>query len=187
MRSKHLNRFCLLTVLTLLLSVVPASALTTTEKEAKYSTAILELESYLEEQEEDAEKLEEIYEAFKELKGYNNAAAFSSYVHVLILVAEEKFDSFLLEFELNENLKNNQNFISYLEDAMKDSPIGTVEDLENYVLGRAMEAEGNEEAAQYYKACLHFFDTALRFSMLYDTVSEEHYKKGMEYMDNGDL
>ena len=187
MKRKCLSVMSMVVAFMLLFATIPVYALTSPEKENRYAEAIQALEMYLEEQEEDEEQLELLYVSFKELKGYEKSSAFASYVHVLLLLAQEEYDSFEMDYELNENLKNNTNFIDYLEKEMTNSAIGTIADLENYVLGRTAEANADEEAAEYYKACLHFFDAEKRSGSLHGSAAAEHYAKGMAYFEAGDL
>ncbi len=173
--------FSLLVALVALFTISPVYALTSTEKENLYAASVDSLEAYLENQEEDAEALEELYDNFKQLKGYERSAALASYVRVLFLVANNEFDGNELSFEFEDCLLRDDVFRKYLADR-ENKVFGTMDDFENYIRGRIAEAKGDKtEAAEKYQKCLHYFDTKDRYSALHRSINEEHYSKGMEY------
>ena len=162
-----------------------AYAMTTIDKEETYKASVRELETYLENGENDSGKLIVIATSFEELRGYDQSKFFGYYVSVLMKVENEEYD-----YELNtyiDMLNVNSMFIAYLEDLRKTSPIGTVEELIAYIAARENEHSGNlAKARDGYKQCINFFDSDKRYMRLKPDDDRKAYESAKELLRQGD-
>ncbi len=181
-----MNRKCIwiIAVILALTVAVPAFALTSLEKEELYQGAVQELETYLEESENDAGRLYGIQDTFQQLGGYEESRFLGYYVDVLIHLAEEEYD-FWLDNRLTM-LQNNAEFAAYLQDSLKGSSLGSASTLAKYAEARQLEHEGRiEAAAEAYYACLDFYDASLRYNALVERTYDAQYTEANNLMKQG--
>ena len=170
----------------LLFSCVPAHAITNAEKDGYYSAALEELETYLENSGNSSADLAGIESTFRELGGYEQSRFLRYYVAVLMKIADESYDYELYTFL--DILETNAGFKKYLEEDLKGSAIGTVEELKIYAAAREEEAKGNIDAAMsHYKTCSGFFDSSEHYLELRQNVDQAEYEKALELLRNGDM
>ena len=172
---KRFLRTCLISVLLLCL-VVSASALT---KEEMYTAALDELAAYVS-FERDNVSLESLIEQFGNLATYRSGQSFLLYV--MILSEIEKADA--SEETDTENIaaaapiylnimRVDTKFTAYLEEDMR---FGSVDDLENYVMGRIAEISGDKnEAYNRYKNANAFMDSVTRITELSEELFSAQY------------
>ncbi len=183
-----LRRLSLLMVtLIVLTSALPAGAapLTSLEKESMYAAAITDLETYLESYGKSGSSLWGIEQVFDRLGGYEHSRSLMYYTQVLAKVAEEEYD-FDLDILL-DMLEHNLAFNEYLDDALKGSAIRSVSNLKNYVTARELEHGGrNQEALEYYRQCLSFFDANDRYYHLTLSENKAEYDRALSLLRQGD-
>ena len=177
-------------ILSLMLAIVPAApsyaAMTSEEKEARYRTAVLELETYLESGGKSEISLAGIGAEFEALGGYMQSRPLLYYTQILELIAQDDYG-----YELDSLmvlLEGNSRFEEYLSEALKDSAIMPVEYLLNYVAGRRNEYRGDAgEAMAEYQKCKGFFDADDRYTSLRNESSAAAYEEARRLLDKGDF
>ena len=170
----------------LFLSIVPAYAITSAEKEKKYSAAILQLEVYLQSAGNSSAELFGIRSSFDSLGGYEQSRFLGYYTSVLMKIADEEYDYELYMFL--DMLERNQSFNAYLKESLKGSSIGSVEELKAYAHGREYEHDGaNSEAINCYSECLNYFDASARYFKLQREKDQSIYDEAAAMLNRGDL
>ncbi len=179
-------------LLVLVMSIIllgNALALTSTEKENMYSTALEELESYLESPEESRDgvaRLNAILADLEELGNYNFSKELSYYAFVLLKIEENDFSDWHTEMYL-ESLCLNEKFVKYTKDECT-SAIAAPEELQNYYNGRMAESQGdNDTAIACYAKCISFFDAMERRMRMTESLYASVYQKATELMNAGKL
>ena len=179
----------LMIVLVLCLSPLSAFAsseiLTTAQRETLYANAIMELEDYLYNKQDDPARLQGIIDSFGRAR-IGQSESLKSYALVLQLIAEDSY-GYDLSYEL-KNLLKNKRFNTFLAEEMKDSPMYPVEYFEAYAEGRQAQSEGNTKAAlQSYADCDNFFDAGDRHKQLDRELSASVYQQGKKLAQQWDL
>ena len=108
------------------------------------------------------------------------------YSTVLIKLSEETYDFELLS--TLELLDLDQRFQDYLNDALKGSPLCSVEELKTYAEGREKENNADPEGAMdCYKNCMSYFDASERYQALRGDMYQQMYDEALEKQNAGDL
>ena len=178
--------FLILTVVALMAIVFPATAVTTTEEKSRqYQAAIRELEAYLESYGNEG-NLYGIQSVFESLGKFEQSKSLYYYTTVLIKLSEETYDFELLS--TLELLDLDQRFQDYLNDALRGSPLCSVEELKTYAEGREKENNADPEAAmECYKNCMSYFDASERYKELRGNKYQHIYDQALEMLNAGDL
>ena len=163
---------------------VSGIALTTTEKEQKYSNAILELETYLQSMVIDSISvaLNGIKEEFDELGNYEYSRELYYYVSVLMNIELEDYSDWHTDVWLEQLCKDNR-FITFTQDA---GTIANAEILRSYYLGRKAEFFNDSASAiNYYDQCIGYFDASDRQLSLRRYSFEDLYSTAEYLMNQG--
>ena len=178
--------FLLLTVVALMAIVFSATAATTTEEKSRqYQAAISELEAYLESYGNEG-NLYGIQSVFESLGGFEKSKWLYYYTTVLVKLSEETYDFDLLS--ALELMDSDQRFQDYLNDALRGSPLCSVEELKTYAEGREKENNADPEGAMdCYKNCMSYFDASERYKELRGNKYQHIYDQAMEMQNAGDL
>ncbi|QUC66373.1 hypothetical protein [Aristaeella hokkaidonensis] len=184
MKNKRIVAFAV--VLVFLFSFTSSHATTSSEKENTYNAAVMQLENYLESISSNTVDLEGALSTFNELGGYSKSLQFGYYVQILIKISQGEYD---LELDnLLSMLQNNEGFKNYLVDMRNDSSIGTIDEIEAYAHAREAEYKGQtEQAKEYYRNCLDFYDSSSRYYALVSLTDKQTYENALELMRSGDL
>ena len=182
------RRFSIILALTLLsLWALPAygAPLTSAEKEQLYSASVLELETYLEGAGASETALTGIYDNFSRLGGYEQSRPLMYYTRILIKLQNNEYD-FDMEL-LIDTIEHNDIFAEYLTNTLKSSAIQPLEKLKNYVYARYREFNRkNDEALEYYRQCMGFFDADVRYYALVSSTYQQQYDRALELLRAGD-
>ncbi len=168
----------------LLLSLSGTGTASSAEKEERYNTAILQLESWLEQAGQPVSNLEQVSDVFDSLGGYEMSRAFVYYTRILIKCARQEFD-----YDYNfwiQMLESNAAFQEYLGNTIKSPSIETTEDLLHYA--RAVDAEKRGDAAEagsLYLKCLNYYDASVRYERIVADSNKSQYEKGRTLMEEG--
>ena len=187
MKQHHFQRL-VLAVLVITLAAAPARAATMTsaEKESRYLSAILNLETYIESYGQGGINLTGVEEAFSGLGRYEQSAALLSYTRILEKLQSDTYDyELMLQLQM---LDKDTKFKGYLADTLKGSAIGSVEELTLYVSGRENEFNRQLEAALAdYEKCLSFFDANIRYFSLQSGRDKDAYERAKALLAAGDF
>ncbi len=168
-----------------ILAITSGMALTSTEKENKYSAALEELKSYLESPEESRDgvmRLSAIMADLEELGNYSLSHELYCYAYVLLKIEEGSYDDWRVGMYL-EQLRKSEKLSAFIK-RDEDGVIGDAEALSAYLEGRKAEAEQDFEAAiGQYDLCLSFFDAMLRQSDLMETRYADAYHQAETLMN----
>lgn len=180
----------LIVALALSATILSANASETGEQfyiaSVQYDTAINQLEKWLEQVGQPADKLEQIIEIFDQLENYEMSRAFGYYTKVLMKTVNSEFD-YDYRFWI-QMLSENTAFQEYLKNTIKSNSIGTVEDLLNYANGIEAEKQGDYvQAGSYYLQCLNYYDASRRYEKTGGTENKSWYEQGREFMEQGKL
>ncbi len=177
-------------ILSIVLSLLLMSSLSGTgmassvEKEERYNTAILQLESWLEQTGQPVSGLEQVYDVFESLGGYEMSRAFGYYTRVLAKCVNKEFDYDYTFW--TQMLESNTVFQEYLKNTVKSPSIGTVDDLLNYAHGIQAEQEGDiGKAGSFYLLCLNYYDASIRYEKIAGESSRSFYEQGRALMQEG--
>ncbi|MBR4234895.1 MAG: fibronectin type III domain-containing protein [Clostridia bacterium] len=164
-----------------------ASGMSSAQKEKTYVTAINALEAFLETRDPDnVLTLNGLKREFDSLLGYKKSAEFSSYVTVLISIAEGAF-GYSAELEL-EMLTSDTDFQKYLESNLDGSPICDANRLKAYYEARKTEYEsGAETAADMYRECGSYFDAQIRYRSIRQETDRQTYDRALAYLESGEF
>ena len=163
---------------------ISAYAMTTVDKENYYSAAVTQLETYLETYGNSSAELAGILSAFNESGGYAQSKFLGYYTSILMKIADEEYDFALTTYL--DILEVNTDFNDYLQDALKGSSIGTVDNLKAYSLARECEHRGDyNKAIEYYKQCTSFYDASDRHLRLINKLYQEIYDQAFKLLSNG--
>ena len=177
MKRHYFQRF-MLAVLAVALMAASAQAapMTSAEKESIYSSAILNLETYIESYGESDISLTGIEEAFSGLGRYEQSASLLSYTKILEKLQNDTYDyELMLQLHM---LDKDAKFKGYLAETLKGSAIGSVEELTLYASGREHEYNQQLEAAiADYEKCLSFFDANIRYFSLQSGQDKAAYER----------
>ncbi len=187
MKNQHLICHLLVTIITFAV-ILPASAVTFTnvEKKSNYSNAIQNLEAYLESYGQTDISLPGIIDIFSELGGYEQSRQLMNYTRILAKLDLDEYDYDL--DRLLGLLDKNDKFAVYLDDVLKGSAIGSVEELKAYTEGRKYEAKGQiESAIGSYERCLNFFDAEIRYTRLNKCNDKQAYDQAIVLLQNGNF
>ena len=181
-----MKKIVLFTLVVVMICVnVGGIALTTTEKEQKYSNAILELETYLQSMVIDSISvaLNGIKEELDELGNYEYSRELYYYVSVLMNIELEDYSDWHTDVWLEQLCKDNR-FTAFTQDA--GSTIANAETLKNYYLGRKAEfANDTVSAINYYDQCIGYFDASDRQMSLRRYAFEDMYVAAEKLMNQG--
>ena len=159
---------------------------TTKEKSRQYQAALEGLEAYLETPDGNGGNLYGIQSVFASLGGFEQSKCLYHYSTVLIKLSEETYDFELLS--TLELLDLDQRFQDYLNDALKGSPLCSVEELKTYAEGREKENNADPEGAMdCYKNCMSYFDASERYQALRGDMYQQMYDEALEKQNAGDL
>ncbi len=179
----------MLAILMLFFATLPASGsslLTSTEREQIYSAAVQSLEAYIESYGQGAVSLTGIEETFASLGRYEQSPSLMSYTRILAKLEADEYDyDLLLRLEM---LDKDAKFKAYLNDVLKGSAIGSVEELTLYAAGREYEYNQQPELAiDEYAKCMSFFDANKRYGALKSGQDKAAYEEAAALWDNGDF
>ncbi len=179
----------ILAILMLFFAALPASGsslLTSTEREQIYSAAVQNLEAYIESYGQSAASLTGIEETFASLGRYEQSPSLMSYTRILAKLEADEYDyDLLLQLEM---LDKDVKFKTYLNDVLKGSAIGSVEELTVYAAGREYEYNQQPELAiDEYAKCMSFFDAKKRYGALKSGQDKAAYETAAALWDNGDF
>ncbi len=164
-----------------------AIALTSTEKENKYNTALEELESYLESPEDERDavvQLNAIMADFDELGNYLLSRELYCYAFILLKIEECDFEEWHIAMYL-EQLRKSERFTDYLK-SNKGTALRSADALSAYVNGRKAEATGDYAAAiENYDGCLTFSDAMIRQTDLMENQYANAYNQASALMQRG--
>ena len=187
MKRHYFQRF-MLAVLAVALMAASAQAapMTSAEKESIYSSAILNLETYIESYGESDISLTGIEEAFSGLGRYEQSASLLSYTKILEKLQNDTYDyELMLQLQM---LDKDAKFKGYLAETLKGSAIGSVEELTLYASGREHEYNQQLEAAiADYEKCLSFFDANIRYFSLQSGQDKDAYERANALLAAGDF
>jgi len=178
---KRFLRTCAISVL-ILSFALSASALT---KEEKYTAALDELAAYVSSERENL-SLDLLMEQFSELGAYRSSQSFLLYIMILSEIEKtddpdyEDIDSAAVIPVYLSIMRSDTRFTAYLEE---NAGFGTLDDLENYAMGRLSEKQGNlSEAYSYYRNANAFMDSITRLTHLSDALFSDQYALAVRYL-----
>ena len=185
-RVYRLSVLCVTLALLLCCACARGEIMSSAQKERLYTSAVTELETYLESAYDDILRISAIKNEFNVLGGYAKSREFASYAAVLAYIAENDY-GYTSRIEI-EMLADDYDFENYIAKNLDGSPIGSVGRLKSYYEARKAEYGGDIAAAgELYKSIGSFFDASQRRKAIVLSTDKSSYDEAMAKLDASDF